>query len=743
MTPGATTPNKDLWVDRLAAYIHRHARRVLVWTGVMVIVAGGAGATVIGSLASGGTDDPGSQSVIAGREIAAATGGGRPTPEVVAVVRPPTGIASPAGRAELAHVVRVMRRERLVATTLSLLDRPDDRGLLSRDGRATYVGGFFQPASDNAWTKTARRIARNLRGSPGVIVGGTQLTFDQIDSQLAADLPKIELVAFSILLLLSLIAFRGLVAALLPLFVGAIAIAGTLIVLRAVAELTTLSVFALNLVTGLGLGLAIDYSLFVVSRYREELARSGPGIQALRRTITTAGRTVMFSAATVAFALLSLLVFPQPMLFSMGIAAALVAALAAFAAVVPLTALLAILGERVNALAPARLQRRAAAVARPTASGGWYRLSQWVMRHAIAVVVVCSVLLISIGLPALHVNLGPLGSRLLPTSSSARALDDALASQFALDETNPVAVVVHAPPSASQAVNNYAATLARLPGVGRVETPRPLRPSVWEVDVLSAHPYSSPATRNLITTIRAGPAPFSIGVTGRAASDLDRRDSLRSHLVLALGVLGLSTLVVLFVMTGSVVLPVKSLIMNLLSLSGAFGILVLVFQDGRFEHLLGYSASGALEQTNMIILFVIAFGLSTDYGVFLLARIKEAHDAGASNRDAVALGLERSGRVVTAAALLFCAAVGALVTSRIIFLKEFGAGAALAVLIDASIVRALLVPALMALLGRLNWWAPRPLQRVHAQLAARWHLEDVLATTPARPETAPSRAELA
>jgi RND superfamily putative drug exporter len=363
-----------------------------------------------------------------------------------------------------------------------------------------------------------------------------------------------------------------------------------------------------------------------------------------------------------------------------------------------------------------------------------------VMRRAAVVAIACTVLLVAIGLPALSVNLGSLGSRALPASSSARQVDDALASQFALDETNPLAVVVHAPPGAGAraAVARYAASLTRLQNVGAVQPPRSLGPVDWEVDVISARPYSSQATRDLVAAIRAGPARYATGVTGRAASDLDRRDSLRSHLLLALAVLAASTLVVLFAMTGSVVLPIKSLVMNLLSLSGAFGLLVLIFQDGRLQGLLGFHVSGTLEQTNMVILFIIAFGLSTDYGVFLLARIKEAHDAGVPNREAVALGLERSGRVVTAAALLFCAAVGALVASRIVYIKEFGTGAALAVLIDASIVRALLVPALMALLGRLNWWAPAPLRRLHALVAARWHFGDAELAAATR-ETAPSR----
>ena len=731
----ASTTQDEVWIDRLAAFIHRRARRVLLATVVFVALAGGVGATVVGSLTNGGLDDPGAPNVRAGADIVRGTGI-EPSAGVVVVVRPRSGLHSAAGAATLARVVRTVAARPQIAATISLIARPTDTALISRDGRATYVAGYLRPGvSDRAATRAARAIAHDLGGVAGVRVGGSQLLFDQIDSRLAAELPRIELVAFSVLLLLSLVAFRGLVAALLPLFVGAVAVAGTLLLLRAIAELTSLSVFALNLVTGLGLGLAIDYSLFVVTRYREELARSGPGIETLRRTLATAGRTVLFSAATVSFSLLSLLVFPQHFLFSMGIAAALVAALAAVAALVPLAAALVLLGDRVNALAPARLQRRAAVLARPATSGGWYRLAKLVMRHALSVTLGCAVLLVAIGLPALNLNLGSLGAKALPASASARQVDDALTRGFALDETNPVAIVVHAPSSAGAAVAGYAHSIAAMAGVGRVAAPQRLGSRGWLVSALPTTPYSAQATRSLVVSIRAGPAPYPIAIAGRAAGELERRESLRSHLLLALIVLAASTLVVLFAMTGSIVLPLKSLIMNLLTLSGAFGILVLIFQDGRLEGLLGYDTAGTLEQTNMVVLFIIAFGLSTDYGVFLLARIKEAHDAGMPNREAVALGLERSGRVVTAAALLFCAAIGALVTSNIIYVKEFGAGAALAVLIDASVIRALLVPALMALLGDRNWWAPAPLRRLHEMVAARWHAADSVAAPSASPRS--------
>ncbi len=684
-------------------------------TAVFTVVAGGVGAGVVGSLSNGGTSDPNAPSVIAEREIVAATG--VPShPGLVLLVRTPGPVLTTRGRVLVARVTREVSAQRVISRVLSVLDVHRPAALLSRDGRATLVLGFFGAgASERAATAAAQRIARDLRGVPGVSVGGDQLTFSQLESTISAQLPRVELIAFSILLLLSLFAFRGLVAAALPLMVGAVAVAGSLLIMRALAQLTSLSVYSLNLVTGLGLGLAIDYSLFVVFRYREELARCGHCSEALERTLGTAGRTVAFSSLTVSVALLSLLVFPQRMLSSMGIAAAVVTVFAATAALIPLGAMLALLGPRVNALAPARLQRARREAEGPAVGGRWYRLATGVMRRPAWVATACAAALLLVGLPAVHLRLGATDSRVLPPGSSARVVDAAVSAQFAADPVNPVVVLVHAPDQAGRAVGHYRSQLAELPGVGLTQPPTLIASGLWRVDALATHPPLSPASQSLIGEIHTLQAPYRATLAGVAASQYDEHLSLRSHMALALMILATTTLIVLFMMTGSVALAVKSLIMNLLTLSAAFGILVLVFQDGRLQSLLGYTATGSLEQTNMIILFIIAFGLSTDYGVFLLARIKEAHDAGAPDEVAVATGLERSGRVVSAAALLFCAAVGSLAASSVASLKEFGIGAALAVIIDATIVRALLVPALMALLGPANWWAPRPLRLLAAR----------------------------
>jgi uncharacterized membrane protein YdfJ with MMPL/SSD domain len=698
-------------VHAFAELIHRRARYVLAITAVLTVAAGVVGAGVVGSLSDGGSSDPNAPSAIAERELVAATGVSA-EPGLLALVQTPGAVAAAPGRAVVARVVRDMRSQSAVAKVESILDAPRPSVLVSRDRRSTIVIGFFAAnASGNAATAAAERVKRDLEHTPGVTVGGSQLTFSQLDDAISSQLPKVELIAFSILLLLSLIAFRGLVAAMLPLMVGAIAVAGSLLIMRALSQVTSLSVYSLNLVTGLGLGLAIDYSLFVVYRYREELARCGHCAEALERTLGTAGRTVAFSSLTVSVALLSLLVFPQRMLSSMGIAAAIVTLFAATAALIPLGAVLALLGPRVNALSPARLQRaRKRASEGPVEEGHWYKLATRVMRRPGWVAAGCAIGLLAIGTPALHLHLGSTDSRVLPPGSSARVVDARLAGQFAADPANPVVALVRAPARAGATVARYESLLARLPGVGATERPALIARGLWSIEVLASHPPLSDQSQELIGAIHAVPAYYPVTLAGVAADQYDQHLSLRSHMLLALLILAATTLAVLFAMTGSVVLAIKSLAMNLLTLSGAFGILVLIFQDGRLQSLLGYTSTGTLEQTNMIILFIIAFGLSTDYGVFLLARIKEAHDRGADDRVAVATGLERSGRVVSAAALLFCAAVGSLSVSSVASLKEFGVGAALAVLIDSTVVRALLVPALMALLGRANWWAPKPLR---------------------------------
>jgi RND superfamily putative drug exporter len=405
----------------------------------------------------------------------------------------------------------------------------------------------------------------------------------------------------------------------------------------------------------------------------------------------------------------------------------IVASVAATLALVALPALLALLGPRVNALSPRRWRRAAERDARLAHEGFWYRLSRGVMRRPGRVAIAAAAVLVVLGLPFLRVAFTGFDANVLPKSASARQVSDALDRDFPPHRGSPITLAVDAPRSAAPQVGALATEVRRVSGVAAVGPARPLGGETWQLDVISRSGPLSAQSQRLVDDVRHLRTPLHVAVQGQTARFLDQQASLGAHLPLALILLAATTLIVLFAMTGSVVLPVKALLMNLLTLSAAFGILVFVFQDGRLEGLLSYTSLGGLDSTQPILLFVIAFALSTDYAVFLLTRIKEARDGGAGERESVAIGLQRTGRIVTAAALLFCVAIGAFATSEIVFIKELGIGTALAVLIDATIVRALLVPSLMALLGYWNWWAPRPLRRLHE----RFGLSETQAAGPA------------
>jgi RND superfamily putative drug exporter len=432
----------------------------------------------------------------------------------------------------------------------------------------------------------------------------------------------------------------------------------------------------------------------------------------MRRVLATAGRTVFFSSLSVSAALASLLVFPQRFLYSMGLGGALVALFAALISLTVLPAVLTLLGDRVNALSPRFLRRRAEAETRPDEQGFWYRLSRFVMRRPVGVATASAALLIVMGIPFLSIKFDTVDPKVLPEQASARQAYEIASEEFPPNREVPILIAVRG--GGPQAPAALAREVRGVEGIAAVRPPQPLGRDFALVTAISENPFPSEQSRATVEQVRdLGLPGATVQVSGATAEFLDFQDSLARHGPTALAIVIGSTLVILFLMTGSVVLPIKSLIMSFLNLIAVFGLLVLIFQDGRFEGLLNYTSSGALEQTMPILLFAVAFGLSTDYAVFLLSRIKEARDNGASESECVAIGLERTGRIVTAAALLFAVALGAFATSEIIFIKENGVGTALAVLIDASIVRALLVPSLMELLGKWNWWAPAPLRRLH------------------------------
>ncbi len=582
---------------------------------------------------------------------------------------------------------------------------------LSADGSRTYLAVIYHAEADA--DATTEHLREELGEVDGVTLGGAGVAFQEVNEQVESDLVTAELIAFPLLFVASLLVFRSAVSALLPLIVGGLTIVVSLLVVRGINEVIDVSIFALNLITGLGLGLAIDYSLFMVSRFREELERVGPGAEAVRRTVATAGRTVVFSAVTVAGAGLALLVFPLRFLYSMGIGVTVVALVAAAVSIIVLPALFAVLQHRVNALAPRRWRLAQQADARAETRGFWYRLSNFVMKYRVGTALGGAAVLVALGLPFLGVKFTGVDATVLPDSASAKTVDSVLRADFAGAEVSPLAVAVEAGQSDAGRVSDYAERLSRVENVAAVAEPRYLGGETWQVDVVPQFPTLDERTLELVGQVRDVEPPGTALVGGQSAQQVDQVSSIIANIPLAVAILAVLTFIALFMMTGSVVLPLKALVMNVLTIAATFGILVLIFQDGRFEGVLGYTSQGALESTQPVFLFAVVFGLSTDYAVFLLTRIKEARDAGVDDREAVALGLQRTGRIVTAAAVLFAIALGAFATSEIIFIKELGVGTAVAVLIDATIVRAFLVPSLMAMLGRANWWAPAPLRRFH------------------------------
>ena len=711
--------------DVFASFVHRNRRRVLLVALVCIGVAGVFGLGVAKRLSPYGATDPSTESVQATNRYQAATGR-QIDPGVIALVT--TGnVHSARAERQVRRVEARLRASRDVAAVSSYYDS-HDAAMAARNGRSSYVVAYFRPRSDSRIQDDAQRLESEFAADRNVELGGDAIASAQANTQVGHDLARAELLAFPFIFLLSLVFFRSLVASLLPPLLGGLAILATFFALRIVSSFTDLSVFALNMVTGLGLGLAIDYSLFMVSRYREESAVHGFGVDALRRTLATSGRAIVFSSLTVAAAVASLAIFPQLFLRSMGIAGALVALIAATLALLVLPAILALLGPRVNALAPKRLQRAAERDARPDESGFWYRLSRFVIRRPGRIALLSAAVLIALGIPFASTKFLPVDASVLPASASAYHVDQALRTEFPPGRTAPLEIVVGAPAGSPQ-LSTFAHGSAPSRPSPQLRPRDPPGRRLSLLDVAPSAPTYSTDARHLVHAVRALPAPFSVGVAGQTAGFVDLEHSLGTHLPLVLAAVIASTLIVLFLMTGSVVLGVKAVLMNVLNLSAVFGILVLLFQHGHLQGLLSYRSNGALDATQPILLFAIGFGLATDYAVILLSRIKEAHDSGIPDSQAVAIGLERTGRIVTAAALLFAVAIGAFATSKLVFIKELGLGTALVVLIDASVIRALLVPSLMVLLGKWNWWAPRPLRRLYdahrvARLSPTWERQN-------------------
>jgi len=710
---------------RLARAVVAHRVGILVVTGLFVVVAAALGGNVSSRLSQGGFDDPSEQSVQAANVLASRFHNG--SDNIILLVRARDGtIDSPAVAAAGRSLTSLLGAQPHMANVMSYWSLDSEPILRTHDHTAALVMGRIV-GDDNQITRREPAIAAavaRFHGPVDVQMGGFGSAFHEVNSVVEHDLLRAESFAVPLTLLLLLFVFGSLVAAAMPLTIGGVAVVGTLLTLRVLDDITPVSVFAVNLTTVLGLGLAIDYSLFIVSRFREELAAGRDVGAALEETLAHAGRTVAGSALTVAAAVSALLVFPLMFLRSFAYAGIAVALLAGIAALVVLPAALSMIGHRINALT---VWHRSV---RPPAEGFWSSMARRVMRRPVVIVVGVTAVLLVLASPFLHLRLGYFDDRVLPPSDQVRQVDDALRTDFGQGQTDALQVVAPRTGSATPAVEAaYAARLSDLPDVQRVDTtsgvwsrgvrlPAPtsyeaqfsVSGGTWYSVVPRGNALSASGTA-LVRTIRDDPAPFPVLVGGQPASLSDSTGVINRYLPLALLLVAGITFLLLLFLFRSVFIPIKALALNALSLGAMFGAMVWIFQDGHLSSFFGFTPTGTLVDTMPVLMFCVAFGLSMDYEVFLMSRMKELHDLGIPHERAVAGGLQFTGRIITAAALLMSIVFFGLVTSGIAFMKLFAVGLTFAVLMDAFVIRGMLVPAVMKLAGESAWWAPRFLRR--------------------------------
>ena len=717
-------------------------RRVIVVAGLLTLALAIFGVPVANSLSASGFQDPTSQSARASQLLTDKFSQG--DTQLLFTVSTPDGVDSPAARAAGSEIVDQLRRSPHVVDVTSPWTTPAQAAadLVSKDrNTGLIVAGIKGNESDQQ--KYAEELSTQVthdRNGVTVRSGGAAMVNVQITKQSQRDLLVMESIAIPLSFLVLVWVFGGLIAAALPVAVGGMAIFGALAVLRTISFATDVSIFALNLTTAMGLALAIDYTLLIISRYRDELADGADREVAVVRTVVTAGRTVLFSATTVALSMAVMVLFPMHFLKSFAYAGVAVVAFAALAAVVVTPAALVLLGDRLDSFNVRRLVRRLLGRPEPVPQTFqqqfWYRWTRFVIRRAVPVGLAGVAFLVFLGLPFLSVKWGFPDDRVLPTSASAHQVGDQMRDDFVINSETAVTLVIPDTDDLTRSeIDQYATDLSRVPDVSAVSTPtatyvagaavgRQSAPAGQTqgsafLTVDSTAPLFSDRSETQLDRLHAVPTPGGkeVDFTGTAQINRDSVNAIASRLPLVLGLIAGIMFVLLFLLTGSVVMPLKALVLNVLSLTAAFGAMVWIFQDGHLGAF-GTTPSGILVANIPVLLFCIAFGLSMDYEVFLVSRIREfwLASGAADNDESVARGIARTGRVVTAAALIMSISFAALIASNVSFMRMFGLGLTLAVLVDATLVRMVLVPAFMHVLGRRNWWAPAPLVRLHKRL---------------------------
>jgi trehalose monomycolate/heme transporter len=709
--------------------VARRAWAVLIGGMALVAAAAVFGLGVFGSLSNGGFEDPASQSA---RSLSAehATFKSHDADVVVIYSSPTLKVSDPAFQASVSNVVAGLPRG-AVQRVSSWYQTPSP-ALVSHDEHATRVILSFSGTSQSQKSDLYDQVRPHLDAKGlTTTVGGQWAVSNDVNHTVSKDIARAEGLSMPIVFILCLLIFGSVVSALMPTLVGSVAVFGAFAIVRLMTMATDVSIFSINVITLLGMGLAIDYSLFVVSRFREELARQ-PGTDrehvnaAVSVTMATAGRTVLFSGLIVAASLSSLLIFPQNFLRSMGFGGVAAVLVAMTAALTVLPALLTVLGPRVEAgrmpwrrgsrTRVATTGQSAAGDLASRSHGAWARLAHSVMRRPVAYLVVITMALMVLGAPFLSARWGSVDERVLPATAASRVAADMGAREFGGASSTANVVVQGASQSQLGAYVNKLGTVSGVASAQVIDQAASPRSGVGPAALVQVSWPGNGQTeksQQVVRDLRAvnpGPGVRAL-VGGASASAVDLMDSIGAHLPwMGLFVVAVM-LVLLFVAFGSVVLPLKAVAMNALSLGASFGVVTWIFQDGHLAGLLGFTSPGYLDVTQPILMLGIIFGLSMDYEVFLLSRIREEWDRTGDNTTAVANGLQFSGRIITSAALLLAVVIGGFATSGVVFIKMIGIGMLVAVLVDATVVRALLVPATMRLLGTANWWAPGPMRR--------------------------------
>ena len=712
---------------RLGAWVARHRWPVLISYLVLLVVCGVFGVRVFGAMEAEGFNDPASDSIRAAAILAEEFG--TEDPLIILAIETPTG--ADASAAEATALLDGIAAVDGVDQVVSYWSTGGAESFLGADGRTAQALVFSDDADAATITTEIVETFTGEQGDLVVYAFGGEVIGNAFTQQISGDLAIAESIAVPIVALLLIFVMGSVVAAGLPFLVAGGTILGSFLVLFIISRFTEVSIFSLNLVTGLGLALGVDYALLIINRFREELRARDSVPEAVAVTVGTAGRTVFVSGAAVAVALAALLIFPQYFLRSFAYAGIAVSALAVVGALTAMPALLAILGKNVN-----RLKVRRGDLT-PKDDGAWARIARFVMRYPWPVLLGTTAVLVVMALPALGAVFGQVDERALPANNPAAQAGAVLREQFPSNAASPFDIVLRQPSSSAE-VQAFAEELSRIPEVEQVTTaesiivagavvaPNP-DPSTWStadatrIEAVSTVRPIDPAGEALVAEIRGLDAPAAeVLVGGLAAEWADASSTVLDRVWIVALWLAIATLVILFLFTGSVLIPIKAIALNVLSLGATLGALVWVFQDGRLMWLTGdYTVTGTIDLSTLALIAVIAFALSMDYEVFMLSRIKEEHDAGKSTTDAVALGLQRTGRIVTAAAVLIAVVFAAFLSSGATNIKQLGFGVTVAILLDATVVRALLVPSFMRIAGNANWWAPAPLRRLHARLGLR------------------------